>query len=98
MGPVDDDLAAVAEDLQPVDPYEVVRTGGEGAGGAVAEVDHRGHLVLDGDVASEAVRTLRDHALRHATDPLPQVELVRSLVHQHTAALAAPGRPPSDWS
>src|ERR671917_844304 len=94
LGPVDDDLAAVAEDLQPVGPDEVVCAGAEDAGGAAPEVDHRVHLVLDGDVAAEAVCTFGEHAPRHAADPLPQVELVRRLVHQDPAALAAPGGPP----
>ncbi|HET9873990.1 MAG TPA: hypothetical protein VFP89_15510 [Propionibacteriaceae bacterium] len=49
------------------------------------------HLILDGDVTLESVRALREHTFRHATDPLPQVEPVRHLVHQD---LAAPSGPP----
>ena len=35
------------------------------------------------------------HALRHSADPLPQVEIVRTLVGQHATALAGPSRPPA---
>ena len=59
-----------------------------------AVVDDGGDLVLDGDVAAEAVGDLGEDRLRHAADPLPQVELVGCLVDQHAAALPAPGGPP----
>ena len=37
---------------------------------------------------------LRLDLFRHTADPLPQIEVVRTLIEQHAAALAAPGRPP----
>ena len=94
LGVVDDDLARVEKNLEPVGADQVVGAGGEGAGGAVAEVDQRGHFVFDGDVALEPEGQLGEHRLGHPAQPLPQIELVRGLVDQHAAPLAAPGGAP----
>src|SRR5690606_13352975 len=91
---VDDDLALVEEQLEAVGADDVVGRGHEVAGDALAEVDERVDLVLGGDVALEAEGELREDLLRGAGEPLPQVQLVGSLVDEHAAALAAPGRAP----
>src|SRR5215212_645019 len=91
---VDHDLAAVAEDLEPIGAHHVVRCGDKDSGAAAAVVDQRGDLVLDRYVAAETVGHLGVYRLGDAADPLPEVELVRSLVDQNPTTFAAPGASP----
>jgi hypothetical protein len=91
---LDDDLAPIAEDLEPVGTGDVVRAGDERARGAVAVVDQRGDLVLHRDVPADPISELGIDGLRDAADPLPEVELVRRLVDEDAAPLAAPGGAP----
>ena len=51
-------------------------------------------LVLHLDVMIFCPVAVSQHAARHAGDPLPEIEIVGALIHQHTAAFPFPGRAP----
>ena len=67
----------------------------EHAGRAVGIFGVYGHIVLNFNVVPLADGALRLNGCGHAGYPLPQVELMRALVEQDAAALAAPGCAPS---
>src|SRR5674476_1020896 len=80
LGVVDDDLAAVEQDLKPVGAFDVVHRRGEWLRCTATEVEQGNHLVLDGDVAPEPEAELGEDPLGHPTQPLRQVDLVGRLV------------------
>src|SRR5690606_1385582 len=90
-----DDAAALGGDLQAVGAGGFAGGGDEDAGGAVLEGHGGGDVVLDLDVVVFAELTVGAQRHGQAEHPLEKVEVVRALVEQHAAALAAPGRAPA---
>ena len=68
--------------------------GDEHAGMPVLIFHIGGHIVLHLDVLPLPVMHEGLHLFREPQDPLPEIQLMRALVQQHAAALAAPGGPP----
>ena len=90
-----DDLPARAQHLEAVGARGVRRGGDERARRAVCKFEVGRHVVLRFDVVPFAEMAEGVHLIRHAADPLQQVELVRALVQQHAAAFALPRGPPA---
>ena len=90
-----DYLRAVERYFKSVRAGRVAGCRDEHAGRAVFIFGIYSHVVLDFDIVPLAYGALRLNGFGHTGYPLPQIELMRALVEQHAAALAAPGRAPS---
>src|SRR5690606_31766573 len=92
---VEHQLAAVSHHFHHLRAGSLAGTGDEDAAGAVGVFEVGGAFILGLDVVVLAPAAERADALRHAADPLEQIEIVRRLVHQHAAPFARPGAAPT---
>ena len=91
---VADNLCFVHRDFKPVGAGRVAGGGDKYAGCAVWIFQIGGDVVFYLDIMPFAFMTEGGHLAGHPADPLQQVEVVRALVEQHTAAFTGPGRSP----
>jgi len=92
---LDDNFALVTQDFEAVGTKQIMGAGDENAAGAIGVFGQSNDVVLNRDVTLEAKFELGSHRRRQAADPLPEIQLVWSLVDEHAAAFSTPSGTPS---
>ena len=87
-------LPTVQGNLKAIGSRRVAGRGDKGAGRAVRVLDVGSDIVLHLDIMPASKVHMRVNLDRHAAYPLPEIEVVRALIEQHTTALSAPGGAP----